>query len=257
MRAKFLILNNSYPNGPYPESILYNIFGKCIRQLEIGSKEMKIKPTHMLVRLNSALMNHPVSLWLHRFDYDCVDEMFHFFRKTDQSEETKGKDSLTSQIFDLDLQAYQALSKAKISSQRSYPGKGGKRVNRQFWHDINIHRALIIDDYPDNCKLKFKISGGDNYRFKYVYFAQLNMPDFIKHSSLSKESMSGKHTVSQKNFREISSDCWMNAKFEETENSTTSGFMGNASRATTIVDGLAFIVYSLCKFFHLIYLNYS
>ena len=107
---------------------------------------MGLKPTHMLIRFHSDLLMKTVGLWLHRFDKDVVDAIFAEFRKFDQSGEDKGIDSLTTQKFEVDIQAYQALKEGRKNS-----GKGGL-VNRKFEHKINVHRTLIIVHNDDNCK---------------------------------------------------------------------------------------------------------
>ena len=147
-----MIKNNEYQNGgPYPETILREIFDKCLTGLRNGMSEMNLKPTHMLIRFESKLLMKTVGLWLHRFDKDVVDAIFVEFKKFDQSGEDKGIASLTTQKFTVDIQAFEALQiddNGRVKSKHS--GKGG-RVNRKFWHDINEDRALIKVENDDNC----------------------------------------------------------------------------------------------------------
>jgi hypothetical protein len=63
--ANFLIVNNDYPEGPYPSDILSGIFKTSINATEKGLGEANLNANHWIIRFHSNLLDTSVFLHLH------------------------------------------------------------------------------------------------------------------------------------------------------------------------------------------------
>lgn len=157
MIGRFLILNNSYPNGDYPEDRLRQIFFQCIDHVQEGAKESQIKPNRWLVIYNSQLMDHSVPLYVHSIDEDTPEVILRKFVDIDQSGEARGKDSLVTQKFVIEIAAIESLPPEEVQGgqkkfrQYRHAGRGRMKRNGPFMHKINSDSLIEIDNDDAFC----------------------------------------------------------------------------------------------------------
>jgi hypothetical protein len=153
-----MIINQEYPDGPYPADILSEIFKKSIQATENGLNEAKLKANHYIIRFHSNLLDTSVFLHLHSIDSDTAEIILHKFRTVDQSGEERGKDSMVTQEFAVDITAFDAppppAGNAK-GQKRKFPGKGKaytqRLKNREFDHQFDDNAFLTLFDQDNFC----------------------------------------------------------------------------------------------------------
>jgi hypothetical protein len=156
--ANFLIVNNDYPEGPYSSDILNGIFKTSINATEKGLGEAKLKANHWIIRFHSNLLDTSVFLHLHSIDPDTPDVILHKFRSVDQSGEERGKDSMVTQEFAVDITAFDApppVTATAKGQKRKYPGRGKayteRLKKREFEHQFDDNAYLKLYDQDNLC----------------------------------------------------------------------------------------------------------
>jgi hypothetical protein len=149
-----------YPSGLYPEEPLKAIFNSILEKLSEGASQMGIKPNHFIIKIDSSLMDHSVTLHIRDFNEDAANVCMHKFREIDQSGENKGKDSLVTQSFLIDSSAFDSPpppQKATTTRKRRFPGRGKKRG------------LDYVIDYQINEKALYKCNNDDSYCLFYAF----------------------------------------------------------------------------------------
>jgi hypothetical protein len=131
-----------------------------LEKLSEGASQMGIKPNHYIIKIDSSLMDHSVTLHIRDFNEDAASACMHKFREIDQSGENKGKDSLVTQSFIIDSSAFDSPpppQKPSTSRKRHFPGRGKKRG------------LDYVIDYQINDKALYKCNNDDNFCLFYAF----------------------------------------------------------------------------------------
>ena len=115
--------------APYPEEELKALFQKILDHGKSGADEMKIRPNHYYFSIHSRLLDYEIFNNLRQIDQNSTQEILNRFEKHDQSNMAKGRESVISGPFQIDMMAIE--TKGPKGAKRKHPGAGAtERVQR-------------------------------------------------------------------------------------------------------------------------------
>ena len=147
-----------------PEGVLKNIFNYCLQTLISDSRERGLVARRIILNLSSENLDSDLHVHIQKINADAAEALLHRFMILDQSNKTKGKDSLTSKPFTID-----ATTLASASNKRRHPnntpstgapkrkrrrriGAGRRRRFRPAHISIDRRRGLHeINNNDTNC----------------------------------------------------------------------------------------------------------
>ena len=141
-----------------PEGVLKEIFNYCVQTLVSDARERGLVARRIIVNLSSENLDSDLHVHIQKINADAAEALLHRFLILDQSNKTKGRDSLIGKPFTIDATTLASASKKrrhpnnttstgapKRKRRRRRIGAGRRRrfrpahitINRRGLHEIN------------------------------------------------------------------------------------------------------------------------
>jgi len=146
-----------------PEGVLKDIFNYCVQTLISDSRERGLVAKRIIVNLSSENLDTDVHVHIQKINTDAAESLLHRFMILDQSNKTKGRDSLTGKPFTIDATTLASTTKkrrhtnnatstgAPKRKRRKRVGAGRRRRFRPAHITINRRGLHPINNDDSNC----------------------------------------------------------------------------------------------------------
>ena len=135
------------------EKTMKEVLDHSITTLANDAKSMGYKPEYIFGIIQSQLLDMPIPIHIHQLNENTIPALWNEFRDVNQSNEDKGRPSLITEPFTIDITALSrtALRKAQeIYELKKHHGKGRRR-NRIFLPNTNPNSLIPISNDDNLC----------------------------------------------------------------------------------------------------------
>lgn len=135
------------------EKTMKEVLDHSITTLANDAKSMGYKPEYIFGIIQSQLLDMPIPIHIHQLNENTIPALWNEFRDVNQSNEDKGRPSLITEPFTIDITALSrtALRKAQeIYERKKHHGKGRRRT-RMFLPNTNPNSLIPISNDDNLC----------------------------------------------------------------------------------------------------------
>jgi len=145
-----------------PEGVLKDIFNYCVQTLISDSRERGLVAKRIILNLSSENLDSDLHVHIQKINSDAAESLLHRFMILDQSNKTKGRDSLIGKPFTIDATTLASSSKKRRQTNNTSSNGAPKRKRRRVGAgrrrrfrpaQITINRRALheINNEDSNC----------------------------------------------------------------------------------------------------------